>query len=1210
MQRTIELIGQTKSDRLKNMKAVCSTRIDRAGSHKMAKLFSLLLVLFAAGHLACKAQVGPERIDVRPFAPLDGTAMESVSTANGSLVVDIPIWSVQQRGKVKLDFSLAYDSPTFVRTYDCDAASDNVVAAATSQKAGATPLIKPPADRCNYPNCPPPNYIWGSCSLTWDLEDGDPLVPFTLHMGIRLVASTDVAVTPILAHSVGPNGPLTGYYWQLTTPDGGRHKMVASSNESGVFRVADGTGWRYQASSCTLTDRDGINYVFSCTATTAQLAPLGYMPGVLLYEQDSNGNKITLNYTTQVIDGNTLYQLTGWTDTENRSIPYSTATTNTTGCPTGSVSASSWQPPGLSTPFTFCATTVGLSTHFFGGAGYPDDASETQKFEYVGSFYTLSAVILPSGENWAFAYSQDGYGDLASMTLPTGGSINYLWDTQTSFCGVNAPVVMGRPSVIQRQIYESTGGQPMTWLYSAMPEKSATTNQVYQMGVTDPLGNSISRTFTNLGDPSYAKCSFFETSASFYDNQNNLLRTDNTDYQALPLVGPYPTALWSDPLGNAAVLPLNKYTVWPNGSVKKTTYTYDQGFATRDILDNAVSVSYGNQLSSTDYDYGAGAAGGALRQILTSYAALGGPNPTAYLNRNLLSLPYTTETLDGSGNSQSLTTYTYDESTYLASPGIFGNLTTTTKSLGTGGTVATHGYYDGNGMVTQIIDPNGKATSYTYQCSDSLPLLITNALGQSTTYSYSCDSGLLASVQDPNDAAAGRSGTVYNYDFANNLTQIKNPIPGSITTYDYHSYALPFNVTTTTTADPDPAIVSSRTYDGLGRLATSTAPGGAITKTTYDGDSRVYSVSNPYFAAAPTSDITTYTYDGLGRKTLETEPDSATQQWSYSANVTSFTDEVGNSWQRTADSLERLTNVIEPGGLNTSYGYDGLNNLTSVSQVGNGSTDTARVRSFTYDSLSRLLTSTNPETGTVYYGQLVHVWHPVGSPGATFKFVPGYDANGNLLYKTDARGITTNYSYDALNRLVSKTYTHFDGAASTTPASCYQYDQTPSSASNVTIANPVGRLTAEWTQSGACPSSGQLPSSGFLTSKLILGYDPMGRVKGEKQCTSSGCSSPYSFAYDYDLAGNVTGANNGVGSITWQPTYDSAGRLLSVGSLTAWSGPQFSTQLFSSPTYGPLGITGWSMGSPVPGGSVSPLTFQKTYDKRQRVASETVTGNR
>src|SRR6202000_1832195 len=94
----------------------------------------------------------------------------------------------------------------------------------------------------------------------------------------------------------------TGYYWRLRTPDGGIHKMVVTSNAD-FYRVVDGTGWLYQQSNCTLTDKDGIVYVFGCTPeTTGELAPMGHYPAQLQYVQDTNKNTISLNYTTQQID--------------------------------------------------------------------------------------------------------------------------------------------------------------------------------------------------------------------------------------------------------------------------------------------------------------------------------------------------------------------------------------------------------------------------------------------------------------------------------------------------------------------------------------------------------------------------------------------------------------------------------------------------------------------------------------------------------------------------------------------------------------------------------------------------------------------------------------------------------------------------------------------------------------------------------------------
>src|SRR5207248_10225247 len=72
-------------------------------------------------------------------------------------------------------------------------------------------------------------------------------------------------------------------------------------------------------------------------------------------------------------------------------------------------------------------------------------------------------------------------------------------------------------------------------------------------------------------------------------------------------------------------------------------------------------------------------------------------------------------------------------------------------------------------------------------------------------------------------------------------------------------------------------------------------------------------------------------------------------------------------------------------------------------------------RTFTYDSLSRLLTASNPESGAMTYT---------------------YDADGNLATKMDARSVTITYGYDALNRLISKTYPN----PATDPTVNYSYD--------------------------------------------------------------------------------------------------------------------------------------------------------------------------
>ena len=101
----------------------------------------------------------------------------------------------------------------------------------------------------------------------------------------------------------------------------------------------------------------------------------------------------------------------------------------------------------------------------------------------------------------------------------------------------------------------------------------------------------------------------------------------------------------------------------------------------------------------------------------------------------------------------------------------------------------------------------------------------------------------------------------------------------------------------------------------------------------------------------------------------------------------------------------------------TQYSYDALGNLTCVVQKGSDTTAFTtcaaapaawRPRSFTYDSLSRLLTATNPESGTITYS---------------------YDPVGNVLQKTSPAAnqtgtarTTLSFCYDELNRPTGKAY--------------------------------------------------------------------------------------------------------------------------------------------------------------------------------------------
>ncbi|MDQ3649593.1 MAG: hypothetical protein M3458_04790 [Acidobacteriota bacterium] len=309
-------------------------------------------------------------------------------------------------------------------------------------------------------------------------------------------------------------------------------------------------------------------------------------------------------------------------------------------------------------------------------------------------------------------------------------------------------------------------------------------------------------------------------------------------------------------------------------------------------------------------------------------------------------------------------------------------------------------------------------------------------------------------------------------------------------------------------------------FDGLGRPSRSFTfdpqdPSNIYltVNTKYDAMGRVWQVSNPYRSIGSASNPdalsvqwTESLYDALGRVTTVKTPDGAQVVTFYSGNEVTVTDQAGKARQSVTDALGRLVKVSEApnsSGYNyqTHYLYDALSNLRTVRQGGviqsDGTIQGGQTRSFVYDSLSRLTSATNPESGTLSYQ---------------------YDANGNLTQKTDARNVTTTYTYDALNRAQTRTYT--DG----TPAVTYQYDGVGVTGG---VVNAQGRLT-------------QMSSSVSMTS--YDEFDVMGRVTRHTQSTDG---QTYQMSNGYDLAGNLIAQTYPSGRVV-TTSIDAAGRVMGV----------------------------------------------------------------
>jgi YD repeat-containing protein len=829
-------------------------------------------------------------------------------------------------------------------------------------------------------------------------------------------------------------------------------------------------------------------------------------------------------------------------------------------------------------------------------------------------------------------------------------------------------VSFGKNQLAQTQTFSYA----TTWQYGADGSYNGWSQKKTTVVTTDNLRGNISsqtvytylpstpgqRNFPSTGAPSVASQVPLESSITYYDwGQTKALKTISKQ--------------WKDQFNLASEF-TTVYT--SSGSrISGTVYTYESNLCNTIMMPyNTESVNPVGTLiylaEQDDYDLGSGKLGPLSRRTLYNYQCFQSPFPAAQPGVPAIPPEISAITIeDGNGRIVSATQYGHDASAlhpvtaidaqYGTGVTVRGNVTTMTRclTLPASPTSACSGpnwqyVYDTSGQPYYVLDPKGRKTQFSFDdhfTDDGPPSGGTNAyltqvLYPSTAggqlqenFKYSYGLGYMTQSQDENSQI-----TTYSYntndgcqstpDGMYRLGKIQSPIGSTTFCYDDQ------NLTTTKSVDIStglsPTWLTTITgFDGMEheiKVQVTTDPDGTTTTgTQFDGEGNVLSISNPYRGAGPADGYIVNYYDALGRKIAAKLQDLNVQHWcfngmsstadpggyqcngqlgnvaqtSHSGAWVDFKDERGNVWQRSSNVFGDLMEVMEPNGatqtpsMETDYGYDTMHNLLSVTQFGGAyGTSGSRNRNFGYDNLSRLGRAYNPETGTITYT---------------------YDSDSNVTSKTDARGIATQYTYDARNRLTQKNYANDPTG---TPTSCYLYGGTADGGPSGSFKG--GRLIDAWTQtSQTCPSS--VPVS-YLTLRAIQSYDKMGRLTSEKQFTLGNQSSTkiYSPTYTYDDAGNLITATDGI-------TKDQAGNILSfsyniggagrVQSITSsWSSPTLPATLFSPSTQAngcPSGLSGqYSAGGALMNVELGPgLALSRSYDPRLRVNCEKDTsGNR
>ncbi len=875
------------------------------------------------------------------------------------------------------------------------------------------------------------------------------------------------------------------YYWSF-------HSFFGVQTQFGTTQQVNGTCGGQTNTHTTLTVTAGDGYQFSASGAT------------VVYLYDKSGAAINAPINTQGLTASALTDRNGNRITSDGSGNF----TDTLGSTALTISGTPPNPVTLS--YTAPSGTASYTVNY---AAY----SVQTKFNCSGiseygptSNNLVSEIDLPDGSKYSFAYeptpgiSGKVTGRLASVTLPTGGTISYAYSGGGT--GVNGiSCADGSGATIRRTTPDGI------WTY-AHSESGTAWNTL----ITDPQGNQTNMNFQGI----------YETQrqvSQLINGSQSLLRQWTTCYNGNT----------SNCNSTAITLPITQRTVTDqygtSGLQCQHIYQYN---------------SVGGLTEQDDYDYGSGARGSLLRQTLITFASLS----------NIVAFRQQVTVKNGSGTIVSQTNYNYDETTPSTTSGISqhtsvtgsrGNLTSINYPVS--GLTSHFTYWD-TGSPNTSQDVNGATTTYNYSstnnayCNWAFPTSISEPLSMSRSMTWNCTGGVLLTATEENSQTVTTS---YSDPYFWRPASVTDPLNNS-TTFYYQpnpTYCCPWAVAAALSFNNGNSLAEDLQYkDGLGRTYVDQHPQGPGSSTldsvsyAFDSNGRPYSVSTPCaisYAQTCSTPKTTQTYDALNRPFVTTDGGGGTVTYSYSNNDVLVTigpapsGENSKRRQLEYDSLGRLTSVCELTSLSgsgtcgqtnsqtgywTKYSYDALGNLLTVTQNAQASSGSQQTRSYSFDAMSRLTSETNPESGTKTY---------VYDSDSTMCGNGASTSRGDLLKTVDSNGNCVMRYYDALHRV---TDIGNNSQSATNPCKRFRYDNSSGytgSTKPVGLVNTFGRLIEAATD--ACTTTDQILADEWFS------YTARGEISDTYESTPhSGGYYHVSQTYWPNGAPNVLGGNIGL----------------------------------------------------------------------------------
>ncbi|MFP5236004.1 MAG: RHS repeat-associated core domain-containing protein [Acidobacteriota bacterium] len=961
-----------------------------------------------------------------------------INVNNGNIHFEISLATHQQRGTLKLNEKLVYDSRIW-----------QIVPSGSS-------------------------YDWEPTNVA-DAQGGWRFIKGNETGNLEVFGNPTTAICPENQYQ---QFTYYTYSFKWTDPTGTAHEFPVGTVQMASSQCTSWPNGQYpdQPTGSSYADDAGTYYMMVSNYTTAviydksgnQVYPTVTDTNGNTFTSDSNGNLIDTIGRTPVLvtpNGNETY--------------YDVLTIN-----------------GDRKRYTVTTETINVNTAF-GQSGVNDYSGSFTAIQSIalpdGSQYSF---------NYDSGTSSGNYGELTSITLPTGGTVsltyqNYLDSYQNENRWIDQYSGGNGSYSFWPQVVTQCTGSTKTGCQEDMTVTDGNGNSVlYQLTLNNGAWNS-QMNFNNGGTQvaTTATTYNFSNSCASWDTQctgSNYITASNT-VTTLSDTGQKAQTVYN--YSNVDMYDLTSVQEWdyfsgtaPSTATRETDYTYNYSvngalFVTQEVRKDSTSTPK----TQITYNYDEGESG--THGNLTTLSAGLSPDVVATHSQYDSNGMKTSDT-DGRGNQIS---YSYMCSDLYRS-------TTTYPVTVNGQALKTTDTYDCNsGLLTGSQDMNGAAnglsTTYTYFTSGTnLGRLqaVSYPDGGSKSYSYPSNT-----ESDVTTAQSGTSSVINKTildSFGRPYQKISSAPEGSgwissETTYD--ATGRPSQVTNAHLQGTGNSTdgTTTNTYDVLGRIVTTTMPdqnivshsysGASETITdevghkkqlTYDAFHRLVKVLEPdannnlsyetdyaykaldkliqvdqwggaYGSGSPGDRVRKYAYDSLGRERAENIPEnqsgsngasqtctnysgSWTSCFTYdgNGNTQTATDNASNTVTYTYDPLNRITSEVQTGGsgsLSYSFAYDGTDGYSHTNPIGhltfttNNNAHAAEVLS--YDSMGRVT------------GENVCVPSNCVFGGSGINVGASYDKAGNLISLTYPDGRVVSQSFDTANRLTGVQYAKWGG---------------------------------------------------------------------------------------------------------------------------------------------------------------------------------------